>query len=200
MTVDENISLYPEPVSVPLNTKEGYTINVLTGDSIKPLINSLGDTIQTGVSISLKAAVADTEKITKPNISKIAIQQKEPIITNIHRVPEKLEIISGDTLDFKNSNEIIDTGTPINIIGQIKPLHEPQPVKTLPLRFKDGATSNIQYLEVGQGLSYSFVHSILCHTNYLNRVQDIPILHQAKSSTYCEANGTFASPTLHLQL
>ena len=45
--------LYPEPVTVPLNLTGGYKINFLTGDSIKPLINSLGDTVQTGVPLRI---------------------------------------------------------------------------------------------------------------------------------------------------
>ncbi len=162
---DINAPLYPEPLTVLLDTVKGYSINQLTGDSIKPLINSLGDTVQTGVSLLLKAAVADAEKISKPNIIQVVIQSKEFKRTNIHRVGEKLKIISGDTVGLQNIQEIINTGTIINATGQTKPMHEPQPVKTFALRFRDGATSNIQYLEIGQGLSYSFVPSILIDRN-----------------------------------
>ena len=38
--------LYPAPQTVALNTEEGYIINPVTGDSIQPIINSLGDTIK----------------------------------------------------------------------------------------------------------------------------------------------------------
>jgi len=48
---DEMPSLYLAPQTVALNTEEGYIINQVTGDTIQPLINSLGDTIKTGVPV-----------------------------------------------------------------------------------------------------------------------------------------------------
>ncbi len=164
-TVEKDLPLFSEPLTVPLNLSGGYAVNLLTGDSILPLINSLGDTVQTGISQSLKASAADAKKISKPNIIQVVIQSKELKRTNIHRVEEKLKIISGDTVDLQDIQEIINPGTIINATGQTKPMHEPQPVKTFALRFRDGATSNIQYLEIGQGLSYSFVPSILIDRN-----------------------------------
>jgi hypothetical protein len=45
---DEMVSLYPAPQTIAVNTEEGYIINPLTGDSIQPIVNSLGDTVKTG--------------------------------------------------------------------------------------------------------------------------------------------------------
>lgn len=47
--LDELASLFPVPLKVPVNTKASYFINPLTGDSIEPIINSLGDILRTGV-------------------------------------------------------------------------------------------------------------------------------------------------------
>ncbi|MBI2729435.1 MAG: hypothetical protein HYX40_01550 [Sphingobacteriales bacterium] len=161
-TAEETMpGIYDKPISFTLDTIKGYSINPITGDSIKPLINSLGDTIQTGVSLLLKASMADAGKITRPAISKYFIEQEKLAGTNIHPVQGKPQTVAGDTIDFKNNLDIKNVSNVINVTGQIKPLHEPPPVKTLPLRFKDGATTNIQYLQVEQGLSYPFVHSIL---------------------------------------
>ncbi len=49
--------LYPAPQTVVLNTKEGYKINPFTGDSIQPIVNSLGETIKTGVPVPVKGKV-----------------------------------------------------------------------------------------------------------------------------------------------
>lgn len=163
--IEKEMPLYTEPITVALNTTTGYSINQLTGDSIKPIINSLGDTIQTGIPVSLKASVANVGKINKPTFRGAGVQKKESILSNIHPVTGNPETIQGDTINIQNSSEITNKGVPINVTGKTIPLNEPKPVKTLPLRFKDGATSNIQYLEVGQGLSYSFVHSILVDKN-----------------------------------
>lgn len=161
-TAEETMpSIKDKPISFTLDTVKGYTINPFTGDSIKPLINSIGDTIQTGVSLLLKASVANAGKITKPTVSKFFIEQEQLAGANIQPVQGKPLTIAGDTIDFKNNLNIKNVSKIITVTGQIKPLHEPPPVKTLPLRFKDGATTNIQYLQVEQGLSYPFVHSIL---------------------------------------
>ena len=56
-TIQQDQPLYPKPIIVSLNTTDGYLINRLTGDSIKPLINSFGDTIKTGVLIPFKGVV-----------------------------------------------------------------------------------------------------------------------------------------------
>ena len=49
---DEFAPLRPAPQIVALNTEEGYSINPVTGDSIQPIINSLGDTVITGSACS----------------------------------------------------------------------------------------------------------------------------------------------------
>jgi len=158
---DEISPLYSSPVVVAFDTTKGYSINLITGDSIKPLLNSTGDTLKTGSSFSIQPAFADAEKIAAPAISHFITHPKKNIETNIHPVSQNPETISGEIIDLKKTNAIVNTGIVLNIKGETKLLHEPKPIKTLPLRFKDNASSNIQYLEVGQGLSYPFVHAIL---------------------------------------
>lgn len=161
----DNIPLYPEPVTVALDTTKGYSINLVTGDSIKPLLNSTGDTLKTGSTFSIQPAFADAEKIAAPSISQFITHSKKNIETNIHPVSENPEIFPGEIIDLKKANALVNTGIALNITRETKLLHEPKPIKTLPLRFKDNASSNIQYLEVGQGLSYPFVQAILIDKN-----------------------------------
>ncbi len=66
--LDEMASLHPAPKIVALNTKEGYIINPVTGDSIQPIINSLGDTVKTGVPVPVKGRVIDPESVAKPRV------------------------------------------------------------------------------------------------------------------------------------
>lgn len=54
------------PKVVKLNTNEGYIINQFSGDTIQPIINSLGDTVRTGVPISVKGKVINPNSILKP--------------------------------------------------------------------------------------------------------------------------------------
>lgn len=69
---------------------------------------------------------------------------------------------AGITVKFNpNSERVITMNSPTILHENIKQVKEPQPVKTLLLRFKDAATTNIQYLDVGQGLNYSYIRSIV---------------------------------------
>ncbi|MEZ5028426.1 MAG: two-component regulator propeller domain-containing protein [Ferruginibacter sp.] len=41
------------------------------------------------------------------------------------------------------------------------PFSQPQPVRAMPMRYKDEAIANVQYLDMQQGLSFSFVYAML---------------------------------------
>ncbi len=167
----ENTSLYPEPRSVALNTSGGYIINQLTGDPIKPLLNSFGDTVKTGIPVPLIAKEIISERILNPTIIEGVPVIKTIIPDNIHPVPDKLSITVVDTTRLKkvklgegdqsfvlrNTYGVVPTGVPIPVTGKKMPFSEPHPVKAAPMRYKDNATTNVQYLDVDQGLSYSYV-------------------------------------------
>src|SRR5436190_22132133 len=98
---DSNLSLYSEPVVVPINTKNGYTVNILTGDSIKPLFNSFGDTIKTGIPVPLIIKEGNKEEIAK----RTTIEGVEAIQTiipdNVYPIPGKLSATPVDTIHLK---------------------------------------------------------------------------------------------------
>jgi ligand-binding sensor domain-containing protein/two-component sensor histidine kinase len=168
-----NPPLYPEPFTVALNTKDGFTINQLTGDSIKPLINASGDTFITGVPVPLISSVISNE-ILQPKIVTGFQTIKTIIHDNVYPVPDQLSVTKLDTTRLKkiklgegnqsfilkNSLGVVPTGVPIPVTGKKMPFSEPLPVKAAPMRQKDNATASIQYLDVDQGLSYSYVFDV----------------------------------------
>lgn len=168
--------LYPAPQSVPLNTEEGYIINPVTGDSIQPLVNSLGKIIKTGVPVPVKAKVIHPDSVEQA----IIIPVGEPDIVhtnlNVQKIPEKLTIIhvnkdslrtytpGVDTTFFiliNSFGDTVPTGVPIPAKGRVVPCIQPQPVKALLPRMKDNANISIKYLDVDQGMNSSFVRSIM---------------------------------------
>ncbi len=157
--IEETSSLYPKPLTVLLNTTNGYSFNPITGDSIKPLLNSFGDTLKTGIPVPFSGVKSDSVKTTVPLKNKTVTPAKTIIKSNIHPVPQKLTIIPVDTTKLKQ----VKAGKPtvIAAIGKIIPFSEPVPVKALPLRFKDNATANVQYLDVDQGMGASYLYAIL---------------------------------------
>lgn len=171
-SAEENLGLYPKPIIVSLNTSSGYLINTITGDSIKPLLNTLGDTVRTGIPTSLVGKLLDP---VKPRVYLAGNPVKTEVPTNEYSIPEKLTIFPVDTLKLKkielgkgdpsfvlkNSMGIVRTGIPLPIVGRKVRVRESKQVKALPLRLKDNPTTTIQYLDVGQGLNFSYLSAIL---------------------------------------
>ena len=175
-TSDEIPRLHPAPLRVALNVEEGYVINPLTGDSIQPIINSLGDTIKTGVPVPAIGKVINPENVAQPTIIPAGEPEVVPINQNVHKIPESLTIIpvnkdllktftpGVDTSSFvlvNSMGDTVPTGVPIRTLGKVVPCKQPQPVKALTPRMKENARINIKYLDVRQGLNSSSITSIL---------------------------------------
>jgi len=170
------VSLFPAPQTIALNTEEGYIINPVTGDSIQPMLNSLGDVIITGRPVPAMGKSIHPESVAPPMIIPAGESTVVSANLNIHAVPESLKTISvdihslrtftsgADTSSFvlvNSTGDTLQTGVPIPISGKIVPCIQPQPVKVLPPRMKDNATLDIKFLDVEQGMSSSQVLSIL---------------------------------------
>ncbi len=167
-------SLFAAPIAVPLDLEKGYTINLFTEDSIKPLINSIGDTIVTGKPFPMNPELITGKQIQSGIVTNARSPLKTIIETNTHKAISP-RIIPADTgwqlhqpvkpgqnpVVFQNSKGIVPTGQPYPVTGLRKKLHEPRPVKVLPMRSKDNATYDIRYLDASQGLSYSYITCLL---------------------------------------
>jgi signal transduction histidine kinase/ligand-binding sensor domain-containing protein/DNA-binding response OmpR family regulator len=175
-TDDEMPPLYPAPQTVALNTKEGYIINPVTGDSIQPIINSFGDTLKTGVPVPAIGKAIHPDSVSQPKIVPAGEPKVVPTNLNVHKIPDALTVIpvnkdslktftpGVDTSSFVlvNSNgDTVPTGVPIPVKGKVVPCIQPQPVKALPPRMKDNFSINMKYLDVDQGMNSSYVYSIL---------------------------------------
>lgn len=172
-SVANNISpLYYNPIIVTLDTTNGYNINPITGDSVKPLLTANGIIIQSGVTIRFDGEpIIEKEKpkIISTNISDIKTT------TNLHPINNKTTITPVDTnrltkvklgegnqsFELRNTSGLIPTGKPLPISGKKIIFLESQPVKALPFKYKDAATANVQYLDVDQGLPFSYIYTLL---------------------------------------
>lgn len=168
------ISLYAEPLTVPLNMDEGYAVNLLSGDSIQPLVNFLGDTIITGKPFAMKPEFITLDRFQKGIVTDAGPIMRTNIESNIQKAISP-RIFPADTkpqlhhpakplhnpVVFKNSKGIVPTGRPYPVTALKKKLHEPRPEKVLPMRAKDNATYDIRYLDASLGLSYSYITCML---------------------------------------
>ncbi|MBP6794966.1 MAG: hypothetical protein KA143_07930 [Saprospiraceae bacterium] len=179
--------LYQQPQTIPANPKGGYAINPVTGDSIQPIINSLGHTLITGLPIPLAIGITQSKSIhpdsvAKPKVVKdrtLSSLKKYDAQRNRFKVPENLptfpvdqskltkifipQISKGDTTHYmlNSVGQKISTGVPILAKGNIVPLKHPQPTQALPLVKKDAAIANIQYMDLRQGMASYVVWSII---------------------------------------
>lgn len=171
---DDGLPLYASPITVALDTTKGYTFNPITGDSIKPLLNAAGDTVKTGVPIPLTSQIISATEIVKPTIIEGVQIIKTNLPDNVHIIPDLLPVTFVDSTHLKkvkpgegdrsfilrNTYGVVTTGIPIPVTGKKMPFSEPHPVKAAPMRYKDNASTSIQYLDVEQGLSYSYITAV----------------------------------------
>jgi len=174
---DTPSSLFPSPKEVVLNVSGGYTTNVITGDTIQPHINSLGDTVKTGVPIAIQGKMAQPDSTYKPEkvpVSKTPTAFKAH--TNQYKVSNNIPTIIVDETKLKiiklgegqqnfvlvsTQGDTIPTGVPIPAKGNLKKAINPTSHKALPPSFRDVSTVNIQYLDLNQGMITSYVKTIL---------------------------------------
>jgi ligand-binding sensor domain-containing protein/class 3 adenylate cyclase len=174
-------NLWPQAKSVIANKEEGYRINTVSGDSIKPIINSLGDTVVTGFPIPAKGKVISVDSLPQPKSYIIPpreqLEQKiaEP---NVHPISEELTIIPiiRDSLKttlldehvqkdrsrfiINNFGDTVFTGIAMPVQAKAVKTFQPKPTPALPLRFKDAANTNLQSLSEDQGIPSPYVYCI----------------------------------------
>jgi ligand-binding sensor domain-containing protein/signal transduction histidine kinase len=168
--------LFPQPQMVEANPEGGYTINQVTGNSIKPIILSSGDTLITGVPIPARGKLIHPDSVASPRVVKAVTELvKVNAHPNRHKIPENLPTFPVDHSQLKtvklgegnkdfvlinSSGDTIPTGIPIPARGKTVKAIQPIPTKALPPAFKDALT-NLQYFDVDQGMGSSYVSSIL---------------------------------------
>ena len=149
--LDDQITTHQLPRLVPLNTHGGYTINPFSGDSIKPIINSLGDTVKTGEPVKARGRVIDPGSVENPRI----VPAGDPIIVPVHlylnNLPGAFPLINLDnsTLnkialnldpsfftrkEINGETEIMEVSAPAQCIPVAT--SQPKPLKALPPMMK----------------------------------------------------------------
>jgi ligand-binding sensor domain-containing protein len=173
------VPIFAQPQTIAASPEGGYAINQVTGNNIEPIILSSGDTLITGVPIPARGKLIHPDSVAKPKVVKatsLESLEKHNAHPNRHKIPENLPIFPVDhsqlktvklgegNKDFVLINSIgdtIPTGIPIPATGKTVKAIQPAPTKALPPAFKDAALTNLQYLDVDQGMSSSYVRPIL---------------------------------------
>nr|WP_319510574.1 two-component regulator propeller domain-containing protein [uncultured Draconibacterium sp.] len=160
---------------IELNLGDGYNENQFSGNPIKPLVSVFGDTIIHGKPFVLSGdiiEIGDTSMLKHKPVGYSDSEKFRPYVTN---VPKKLSAVPLDFSQLKTSEilthsnsfllnlvgDTIYTGVAIEVVPAKVPLKHPESYPALGFKRKDHANSNLKYLDVEQGLSSSYVLTIL---------------------------------------
>ncbi len=167
---------YKIPLSVDLNTDDGYTINHFSGDSIQPIINSNGDHVTTGKPLHMTGKTVDPDSVEKPTKipagkpkTERARLKKVKVSDDLIKIPVSIGQNNAevddeniwDSLLINSSGDTIPTGVTIPLIGKSVPSSLPEPVVAMPLHKRDSASLDLKYLDIDQGMNSSYVVSLL---------------------------------------
>ena len=169
-------SLFSLPATVTLNTDSGYSINPVTGDSIKSIKNSKGENVKTGVQLSLTGKIIDT--LITPKILPVTISTVEAPLPNVSSLPTKITVIPIDESKLKKiiaganidtswaapvdfNGKSIPTGVATPASGKIVRCKIPKPVTALPLSPAGNSIYNIKHLNAYHGLTFPVINSVL---------------------------------------
>ena len=108
---DEMAPMHPAPQTVAVNTEEGYIINPVTGDTIQPIVNSLGDTIKTGVPVPAKGKAIHPDSVAQPKIIPAGESKVVPTNLNVHKIPKTLTVIPVNKNSLKIFTPGVDTSS-----------------------------------------------------------------------------------------
>ncbi len=141
----------------PRSGKETETNSELKKDSVEPVKHSLV-TLERAKIITTEAGSPKSTQAKQAKIFQANSNQKTIFISDSAMVPPDLFVVApGD----ENHDMPLVTKLKQKVVACKQPL----PTLALAPRFKDAAISNIQYIDVEQGMKSSFVRSLLFDKN-----------------------------------
>ncbi|NOQ74569.1 MAG: SpoIIE family protein phosphatase [Crocinitomix sp.] len=175
-TGDQVLTEGINPIVVPLNMDEGYLVNQYTNDSVFPQINSVGDTIPTGVAIEIQGDRVLMDSMQLPFVisAQTPLEIKaESNVFPIGTAPKQITI-NWDNLPVYNLKEsdttfkLVDkygnnvkTGVPISVSPRTKPCKHPDFIEALAPDYKGAPSINVQHLDVDEGMNASYVQDMI---------------------------------------
>jgi two-component system, sensor histidine kinase ChiS len=173
---DNPAPIFPSPKIIPVGIEKKYTINPLTGDSIKPLKNSKGELVKTGVPIPAIASKTDSGFLLKPKIVPANWSFVDSLPPDTYPVWGKPDIVHVDENKFSHfiigkdtssqflldmNNDTVITGIPVQAKGEVVICKKPIRKKALPMSIRPNSKYNIKHLGTYHGLNSSDIRHIM---------------------------------------
>lgn len=174
---NETIPEFPPARLVELDSAEGYKIQTLTGEPIRPIRNSEGAELTTGESLPITGREIKAETVTPTAVILARKPARIPAHQNRHKIPENLTFKTYEFFDLRekslpgqdpssfvllnSTGDTLPTGIPIPIEGRVVKGKQAPPMETREPGIKDNAIVDIKYLDVYHGLISSQVISLM---------------------------------------
>ena len=145
--------LHPAAAQLVFHPDGGYRLNPVTGKEILPLLNSLGDTLVTGVPLKITGKIMHPDSISEPVILPAGRPSMISIRQNTFRVPEDLRdfpvntdslrtvrygVYTSAPILINSTGDTVRTGVPLPVSGQPVPSRQhPRPPQSAHLRSSD---------------------------------------------------------------
>ncbi len=142
-----------------------HQVNKSDNDGV--IVNSDGiveaiDTMTTGLPIACELKLIQSDTLAEPLVIKATAPFIDSANKNIHRItPPDIKLVSTSLPQFTPGDG--NSSLPIEKLAEGTEVHYrfTAPVPALAPNFKDAASYNVQYLDVDQGLSSSYVMNIV---------------------------------------
>jgi ligand-binding sensor domain-containing protein/serine phosphatase RsbU (regulator of sigma subunit) len=168
--------LFPAPRTLPIDTANGLVLNRVNGDTVRPIVNTQGDTVITGRTLPMVPQIISADSLEEA--ASVAIKEPVPVpfasgrpltedslrvIPVVDSALVRRPFVAGGKDHFLVNplGDTVPTGVPLVRVATRVPCLLPRTVQAQPARMKDNATRHIQYLDVDQGMSSTFVWSVL---------------------------------------
>jgi ligand-binding sensor domain-containing protein/serine phosphatase RsbU (regulator of sigma subunit) len=172
---DDNMAgaIYEAPVEVDLDLVNGYPVNLLSGDTITPLLNSIGDTIPTGIAIELSGTTVYPDSILEqiipfegePVVTPATIDLQLPVppltVNEIVRDSVKTSLTRDQPEEYLMINGLGDTlktGVATPATPEVRQGNWPAVSEGFAPRLRENARVNIMTLDLEQGMINSNVN------------------------------------------
>ena len=180
---EEERSAIPEEetiISAELNLEKGYETNQLSGDPINLLINSSGDTVPTGVEFKVIPTKVDSDTLPKPEIVTARNGNSNTKEFRLFYYPENIDTVSvitdsvqiiplghgdQDYVQITSTGDTIQTGIPVKVQPDIVKAKAPEVYRAMPPYYMDNCYSDIQSLDVAQGLKSGYINTFVQDKN-----------------------------------
>lgn len=168
--------LFPVPRSMHFAPLERYATNPISENIIQDLVNTMGDTLISGIPYAIKGLTIDPNNVRKPEVIPAGPAKVIPHNLDVSLVPDAPRVVALNTSSqlistpgaysssfvlVNSTGDTVPTGVPLPMAGKVESCLLPLVVEALPPRMKDNISIHMQYLDVGQGMNSSHVLAVL---------------------------------------